>query len=95
MAQDERKISDVINQMLQQGKLKNKYSESLLPEIWRDIMNPMIVSYTDKIELVGQTVKIYIRSAPLRQELIMGKDQIKDLFNQKLEHVTIKYVNIY
>ena len=95
MGQEEKKIGSIIYELLHQDKIRSKYAESRLPEIWSEMMSPLIVSYTKKIELSGTTVKIYVKSAPLRQELIMGKDQIKTFFNDKLPHVSIQNVLIF
>ena len=95
MPRDEKKIGDVIQFVLNQRKLKGPYLTNRIEQIWTETMSPIVVDHTKKITVYNNVVRIYVDSAPLRTELLHGKEQIKAILNEKLSGGIVADVQIY
>jgi predicted nucleic acid-binding Zn ribbon protein len=65
-------------------KVKNKLFLAKIKDFWQSRMGPSITRYTTEIELKKHKLYLVIASAPLRQELSMSKEKIKDMINEML-----------
>ena len=52
--------------------------------MWPELMGPAIAKYTTEVRVYRRKLYVSISSAPLRQELSMGTEKIKDLINDTL-----------
>ena len=59
------------------------------------LMGPAVARRTGEIKLDKGVLRIRIESAPLRQELSYGKDEIIQRLNRKLESRIIKEIQFY
>ena len=87
-------LKDALEAMLEHYKLKRKYNQARLKDLWPKLMGPAIQQYTTAIKLHKKTLFVNISSAPLRQELSMGTEQIKDMLNKTLGEDFIEKVVI-
>ena len=88
-------IGEAINLLLHKSKWKPKVVEIRLREEWEQIVGKTIAKYTRNIYLKDKLLIIYTDVAPLKQELLVGKDalmkNINDYFGEKvIEDVSIK-----
>lgn len=77
-------LKEALTAMLDFYKIKGKYNQSRLKELWPQLMGPAVAKYTSYIRLHKKCLTIGISSAPLRQELSMGCDKIKDIINEQM-----------
>ena len=88
-------MGDALNLMLEKSQWKQKVNELRLRDEWATMMGKTIAKYTRSISLTGKTLTIYTDVAPLKQELLLGKDQlvvrINEYFSERMvEEIVIK-----
>ena len=87
-------LADAMKQFLNRSSLKGSILALKINEVWEKIMGKTIARYTDKIEIHGHTLYITTSVAPLKQELLYKKENIRDLVNEALGESLIKEVVI-
>ncbi len=87
-------IGDALKQFLKQSKLKRGIQALQIEDAWEKIMGKTIAKYTDKIEIVNQTLFISSAVAPLKNELLYQKEKIIERVNETLGEKVIKEVVI-
>jgi len=88
-------ISEVLADLMKSNKRISKgYNVKRIKVIWKETMGPAINSYTKSVFFSKKKLFINITSSPLRHELSMSKDNIKDLINEKLGSQMIEEVVI-
>ncbi len=91
---NEESLKEVIEQLLDTYKLRDKINQAKLQLSWDEIMGEMISKRTEKLLLKDHTLYIYLNSAPLKEELSYGREKIMNLLNTALEGDFIKEVVI-
>ena len=91
---NETTLGDASKAFLKSHNLGPRLREVQAEQIWADTMGPTIQSLTRKIELRGDELTVHVDSAPLRQELSFGRDNILRLMNERLGGDFVKIVNI-
>ncbi|MBL0100455.1 MAG: DUF721 domain-containing protein [Saprospiraceae bacterium] len=81
--------------MTSNTKVAKGYHTSQIDAIWKTEMGPIISGYTSKIYFKEGTLKIYLTSAPLKKELLMGKDKVINNINAALGADLVKQVEFY
>ena len=87
-------ISEAIKLFLKSSKLKGGIQALQIEEAWEKIMGKTIARYTDKIEIINNTLFISSSVAPLKNELLYQKEKIIERVNEALGEKTIKEVVI-
>jgi predicted nucleic acid-binding Zn ribbon protein len=87
-------MQDAIQQFLQQSRLKSGMQAMRIEEIWEQIMGKTIAKYTDKIQIINQTLFINTAVGPLKNELLYQKDKIIERVNEALGEKVITEVVI-
>ena len=75
-------IGDALKGFLHKSKLRNGIRAVQIEEIWEKLMGKTIAKYTDKIEIVNQTLFIRTNVGPLKNELQFQKPQIIQRVNE-------------
>ena len=65
-----------------------------IEQIWETMMGKTIAKYTDKIQIINQTLFIHSSVAPLKNELLYQKEKIIELVNEALGEKVVKEVVI-
>lgn len=83
-------LREALQQFLNHSNLKPKMYESRVPTLWDEMMGPTISGYTREIKMKGNRLFLRIDSAPLRAELTIGREKLKNLLNDQLgeEYIT-------
>ena len=87
-------IGEALQQFIKNSKLKNGVQALQIEDAWEKIMGKTIARYTNKIEVVNQTLFIHTHVAPLRQELLYQREKIIERVNEALGAGTISDVVI-
>jgi predicted nucleic acid-binding Zn ribbon protein len=87
-------ISEVLKEMRKTYRLDSKLTEVALQEKWPSIVGELIARHTAKLKLFDGKLYIYVDNAPLRNELAMRKDAIRDLVNGEAGEIAIREVHI-
>ena len=78
----------------QSPQIRSRLYQSRVEKMWKEVMGPVISSYTHRIKLDGHTLIIYVNSSPLKSELTMMKETILESVNQRLGEEYVKEVRI-
>ena len=93
MAQ-ELKMGDALKQFINKSNLKNGVRKVQIENVWEDIMGKTIAKYTDKIQIINQTLFIYTSMGPLKNELHYQKSKIIERVNEAMQERVISEVVI-
>lgn len=85
-------MKDAVYELLNNYKIKNKYDEAHIIQVWGDLMGKEVASRTEEVYIKNQTIFIKVSSPPLRNELLMQKTSILDRVNQNLGEEKLKEI---
>ncbi len=88
-------IGEALNLLLEKSQWKPKVHELRMRQEWEAIVGKTIAKYTRSMALNGKRLTIYTDVAPLKQELLLGKEQlaanINEYFGEKVvEEIIVK-----
>ncbi len=88
-------IGEAMNMMFEKSHWKPKLIALRMRDEWEEITGKTIARYTRSINLYGKVLTINTDVAPLKQELLLGKEQlitrINEYFNERVvEEIIIK-----
>ena len=81
---NETDLKAAIKAMLDHYKLKSKYQQTRIKQLWPALMGPAIKQYTTDLRISRRVLYVSISSAALKQELSMGTEKIRRLLNEEL-----------
>jgi hypothetical protein len=87
-------LQDAMQQFLKHSRLKQGMQAVQIEALWEEMMGKTVARYTDKIQIIGQTLFISTTVAPLKNELLYQKDKIIERVNEALGEKTIREVVI-
>ena len=79
---------------LKQSRLKGNIQALQIEDVWEQIMGKTIAKYTDKIQIINQTLFITSSVAQLKHELLYQKEKIIERVNEALGEKVINDVVI-
>ncbi|MBS1763759.1 MAG: DUF721 domain-containing protein [Bacteroidetes bacterium] len=91
---NEESLKDVIDQLLDTYRLRDKLNQVKLIRSWDKIMGEAISKRTERIQFRNDTLFIHLTSAPLKEELSYNREKIVTLMNEELGGDYIKDVVI-
>lgn len=94
MTTNEQPIKQVLSEMIATYRMKAKVSETKINQLWAELMAPPIVKQTRSIRLRKKTLHIKVDSAPLRQELSMGRAKLIELINEHLGEAYLEDIKV-
>lgn len=90
----EMQIGDALKDFLNRSKLKQGIRAVQIEGLWVDLMGKTIARYTDKIEIVQNTLFIHTSVGPLKNELLYQKEKIIERINEAMGETVIREVII-
>ena len=87
-------MAEALQQFLNKSKLKTGVQAMQIEDVWEKIMGKTVAKYTDKLQIVGNTLFVSTVVAPLKNELLYQKEKIIELVNKELGEKVIKEVVI-
>jgi len=82
-------LGDAIRKFLEESRIKGGIQALQIEDVWEQIMGKTVARYTDKLQIINDTLIITTQVAPLKQELIFQKEKIIQRVNEVLGHRTI------
>ena len=93
---NDKNIRDVLSDFVSSNdRFAKGYYTSAMDDTWKTEMGPVIAGYTSRVQFNDGVLKVYVVSAPLRYELLQGKDKIITIMNEALGRKIITSVEIY
>ena len=77
-------INDVLHNMMRKGPLKRGFYDTQVKKIWIEKIGTLLIQQTEKIFFNDGAIYLTLNSAPLRNELLMGKEKLIKQFNEEL-----------
>ena len=87
-------MAEAMQQFLNKSKLKAGIQAVQIEEVWEKIMGKTIAKYTEKLQIIGNTLFVSTNVAPLKNELLYQKEKIIERVNEALGEKVIKDVII-
>ncbi|MGN6618037.1 MAG: DUF721 domain-containing protein [Ilyomonas sp.] len=87
-------IGDAMKDFLNKSNLKNGIRALQIEDLWEQLMGKTIAKYTDKIQIINQTLFIRTNVGPLKNELLYQKDKIIERVNEAMGEKMIREVVI-
>ena len=87
-------LGDAMKEFLNKSRLKSGIKALQIEQVWAEVMGKTIAKYTDKLEIVKQTLFIYTSVGPLKQELLYQKEKIVERVNEAVGEKIITHVVI-
>jgi len=75
-------VGMLIRKFLRQEGLETPLNEKRLIDSWAEVMGPAIASLSKPQFIKNQVLYVEVTSAPLRQQLMMGRQQLVIKLNQ-------------
>lgn len=85
-------IGQLIRTYLRQEALESPLNERRLINAWPEVLGPLIASYTGELYIKNQTLYVHLTSAPLRQELMMGRELLVRNLNRHVGATVIQNI---
>lgn len=92
--QEEKPLKEVLEEMLKHYRLKGKFQQARIRKIWGQTVGPVIDKYTRELKVHRRRLIVVVDSAPLRQELSMNREKIRNLMNEALKEEYLREVLI-
>jgi hypothetical protein len=77
-------LGDAIRKFLDESRIKGGIQALQIDEVWEKIMGKTIARYTDKLQIINDTLIITTQVGALKQELIFQKEKIIQRVNEAL-----------
>ncbi len=87
-------MAEAMQQFLNKSKLKTGIQAVQIEEVWEKIMGKTVAKYTEKLQIIGNTLFVSTNVAPLKNELLYQKEKIIERVNEALGEKVIKDVVI-
>jgi hypothetical protein len=87
-------LGDALKDFLNKSNLKSGLRAVQIESIWEEVMGKTIARYTDKIQIIHNTLFVYTAVAALKQELVYQKPKIIERVNEALREKVITDVII-
>lgn len=85
-------VGEALSLLLERSKWKPKVHELRMRQEWEQITGKTIAKYTKNLRLVDQTLTIFTDVAPLKQELLVAREQLKTTINQYFGELVVKEI---
>ncbi|MEO7311473.1 MAG: DUF721 domain-containing protein [Chitinophagaceae bacterium] len=87
-------LGDAMKAFLEKSRLKSGIKALQIEQVWAEVMGKTIAKYTDKLEIIKQTLFIYTSVGPLKNELFYQKEKIIERINEAMGEKVITTVVI-
>lgn len=85
-----RRIDELVDQVLKQMGVFQKFKEHEVCQIWPEVVGQMIASRTKKLEVVDGRLFVSFTSAVVRNEILMVKEGLIKALNDKVGKEVIR-----
>lgn len=78
---NQRPLKRIIQEMMRQYQMEDKYYEVSLNKAWERLMGESIANRTKRLRLKEGILYIHLNSSALREELSYGREKIRQRMN--------------
>ena len=77
-------LGQALEHFIRKSRMRNDLRSLQVGEVWEKVVGKTISAYTDKVQLVNQTLFISTSVAPLKTELLYQKQRIIERVNEEM-----------
>ena len=88
-------LDTLIGESLRQEGLESPLNQYRLVDSWPKVVGPTIARYTGEVFIKNQTLFVKVKSAPLRNDLMMGRTNLVRQLNQHIGAQVIADIVFY
>ncbi len=88
-------LDTLIGEFLRQEGLESPLNQYRLVDSWPKVVGPTIARYTGEVFIKNQTLFVKVKSAPLRNDLMMGRTNLVRQLNQHIGAQVISDIVFY
>jgi predicted nucleic acid-binding Zn ribbon protein len=85
-------IGEALNLLMERSHWKGKVTELRMRQEWEAIVGRAISKYTRNINLYDKVLTIYTDVAPLKQELLFGREQLIARINEYFDEKAVSEI---
>jgi hypothetical protein len=82
-------LGEAIRKFLEESRIKGGIQALQIEDVWEQIMGKTVARYTDKLQIINDTLIVTTKVGPLKQELVFQKEKIIQRVNEVLGQKTI------
>jgi len=90
--QGEKTLKEVLEQMVQTYNMEPKMIQANLKGQWEEIMGAVVAKHTERLILNKKCLYLKMSSAPLKQELFYGREQLVTRINEHFGKEVVEMV---
>lgn len=88
---NDQSIKEVLAQLIKANpKMDKGLTQQRIVQVWKENLGQVINNYTEEIQFSRGKLRVKLTSAPLRNELAMGKQKLINMLNERIGEETIK-----
>ena len=87
-------VGEALNLVIEKSHWKQKITELRMREEWVEIVGKTIAKYTRNINMQGKTLTIYTDIAPLKHELMLGREHLVAKINEYFKDVVVSEIQV-
>ncbi|MDN5204450.1 DUF721 domain-containing protein [Fulvivirgaceae bacterium BMA10] len=88
-------VGEAFQDLLKAYKLNGKFDEKRIVASWPSLMGNTIAKRTDKVYMKDRKLYVKLNSAPLKQELIISRAKIIEIFRKEFGKEAIEDIVLY
>lgn len=88
-------LDTLIGEFLRQEGLESPLNQYRLVDSWPKVVGPTIARFTGEVFIKNQTLFVKVKSAPLRNDLMMGRTNLVRQLNQHIGAQVISDIVFY
>lgn len=87
-------LGQALEHFIRKSRMRNDLRSIQVSEVWEKVVGKTIAAYTDRIQLVNQTLFISTSVAPLKSELLYQRQLIVERVNEEMGETLVTDVVI-
>ncbi len=88
-------LTTLLGEFLREEGLETPLNQRRLISSWPEVVGPTIARYTGDVFIKNQTLYVRIKSAPLKNDLMMGRASLVSQLNQHIGAQVIADIVFY
>jgi predicted nucleic acid-binding Zn ribbon protein len=89
------RVGDLLPEVLKANKLDQKLNETRLLSAWEEVLGEGIANYTESKYIKNKVLYVKLKSAVLRNELLLSREQIIRSLNDMIGADVIVDIRLY
>ncbi len=76
-------IGALLDELFRSPNIAAKIAEGALPEVWRQVVGPLVAAQTRQVRLVRGVLYVHVASSVVRHELMMQRESLVRALNER------------